>query len=140
MCKIADVILLILLGACALIDWRKRELPLALLLITSVAVVVLFLFCNTESVISRLGGMLIGALFFGISKWTKEAIGYGDSWLILLLGIYLGSRKLLQVLFVASLAAGLCSLFFLWKRRWKRSATIPFVPFLTAAYMGVVFL
>ena len=140
MCKIVDGIVLTLLGACALSDWRRREIPLLLLLITSVIVVVLSIFCKTERVGSILGGALIGVVFFCISKCTKEAVGYGDSWLILLLGINLGVRKLLQVLFAASLAAGIYSLLCLWKHHWKRSATIPFVPFLTAAYMGVVFL
>ena len=86
-----------------------------------------------------MGGIGIGILFFIVSKVTKEAIGYGDSWLILLLGLYLGASKVLQLLFAASLGAAVVSLFYLWKYHWKRNATLPFVPFLVLAYLGVMF-
>lgn len=50
-------------------------------------------------------------VFLLISKCTRESIGYGDSWLILLLGIQLGYLKAISVLFAASLLAGVASLF-----------------------------
>jgi prepilin signal peptidase PulO-like enzyme (type II secretory pathway) len=76
--------------------------------------------------------------FFFISKFTKEAIGYGDSWLILILGIYLGSFEVLQVLFWATILAAIVALFLLCKKRCKRNITIPFVPYLAVAFLGVV--
>lgn len=136
--EIADWFVFLLLGLCGWSDWRKRTMPLLLLIVMSVAIVVLVLAYRTDALWDCAGGGFIGILFFMISKCTKEAIGYGDSWLILLLGIYLGAFVLLQVLFAASSAAGICSLFYLWKHRWKRSETIPFVPFLTFAYIGVI--
>ena len=36
------------------------------------------------------GGIAVGLCFLGISRLTGEGIGYGDSIMILLLGIYLG--------------------------------------------------
>lgn len=138
MCKVADWIILALLGGCAISDWKRKEIPLYLLIVMSVDVLLLSICCGSQTVGSRIGGALIGVLLFVIGKFTKEAIGDGDSWLILLLGVYLGTIKLLQVLFAASLTAGIFSLFFLWTRRWKKSATIPFVPFLFVMYLGVM--
>ena len=140
MCQIADWIVLALLVGCAICDWKWREIPLYLLIVMSVDVLILAIGCDGQSLGSRLGGALIGVLFFLIGKCTKEAIGYGDSWLMLALGVYLGAMRLLQLLFTASLAAGILSLFFLWKKRWKKTETIPFVPFLMVGYLGVVFL
>lgn len=140
MCKIAEWIVLLFLVACSFSDWKRKEIPLFFLLIMSAVVVLLAICCNTESIWSLLGGVLIGILFFVISKCTKEAIGYGDSWIILLLGVDLGGFQVLQLMFVASLAAGICSLFFMWRCHWKRNVTIPFVPFLTVAYLGVMLL
>ena len=106
----------------------------------SATVAVFAVCCEEKSLWARVGGALIGVLFFLISKLTKEAIGYGDSWLILLLGIHLGALVALQVLFAASFAAGVCSLFYLWMKRWRKGATLPFVPFIAVAYLGVMFI
>ncbi len=134
--EIANVVILVFLVILAILDWRKKEIPVLLMLFMSVAVVAFTVFCRTESVRSCVAGAGVGLLLFLVSKCTKEAIGYGDSWLILLLGVYLGGLRVVQLMFVASLLSAVCSLFYLWKCHWKRSATIPFVPFLTIAYLG----
>lgn len=140
MCQIADWMVLALLVACAICDWKWREIPLYLLIVMSVDVLILAIGCGGLRLGLRLGGALVGVLFFLIGKCTKEAIGYGDSWLMLLLGVYLGAMQLLQLLLIASVVAGIMSLFFLWKKRWKKTVAIPFVPFLVVGYLGVVFL
>lgn len=43
------------------------------------------------------GGALMGAIFWLISKYTNQAIGYGDSWLLGNMGIYLGGISMLEV-------------------------------------------
>lgn len=134
--EIANGVILAFLVILAILDWRKKEIPVVLMLIMSGAVVAFTVFCRTESVRSSAAGAGVGLLLFIISKCTKEAIGYGDSWLILLLGVYLGGLRVVQVMFAASLLSAVCSLFYLWKCHWKRSATIPFVPFLAIAYLG----
>jgi len=140
MCRIVDWAFCILLGICTIFDFRKKQIPILLLLGMSGLVVGALIICQTGSVQAKVLGGSLGLFFFLISKCTNEAVGYGDSWIILLLGIHLGSFVLLQILFVASLSAGVCSLFLLWKRKWKRHFTLPFVPYLTIAYMGVMFL
>lgn len=140
MCEITDWIVWILLVLCGILDWKKREMPVLLLGIMSFTVVICLFCCGWEPVFSKIVGGLMGIMFFLISKLTNEAIGYGDSWLILLLGVYLGSYKALQVLFVAAVISGVCSLFCLWIHGWNRNLKIPFVPFMTLAYLGVMFL
>jgi leader peptidase (prepilin peptidase)/N-methyltransferase len=88
----------------------------------------------------HLAGGLVGVLFLGISKLSKEAIGYGDSWLIGILGILMGAREMLAVLFIASLLAAAGSLIILWKKRWNKKAAIPFVPFVAVVYLGAILL
>lgn len=140
MCKIADGAVLMMLIGLAVLDWRKKEIPVFLLIFMNVIVVGISIFCQTESVWSRVGGLAIGIVLLIISKCTREAIGYGDSWLILILGIYVGALRMLQILFAASLLSAVCSLFYLWKRHWKKKETIPFVPFLALAYLGEMIL
>ena len=139
MCEIADGIVFFMLVIAGLMDWKKKELPLWLLIGMSAGILVFALCCKDTSLWYRVAGAALGVLFFLISKVTKEAVGYGDSWLILLLGVHLGISDALQVLFAASLLAALFALLYLWIRRWKRNATLPFVPFLAIAYLGVMF-
>ena len=140
MCKVIDLLVFILLGFCSFHDWRKRTIPVYLLIIISVTVVVSAIMCEGQGLRLRITGALIGMLFLFISKCTKEAIGYGDSWLIMVLGIHLGSLRAIGVLFVSSMLAGIVALLLLWRCRWKRSVTLPFVPFLTISYLGVLLL
>lgn len=137
MCKVVAGMVLFLLIICAYWDCRKKQIPVALLLLMT-GIVIVSLFCKEESIYSKIGGALIGILFFAVSRCTKEAIGYGDSWIILNLGIVLGLYKLIQVVFWAAFAAGIFSLFLLWKHKWKKRETVPFVPFLTFACLGVM--
>ena len=115
-------------------DWKRRTIPVKLLCIYSVAAVI----CSLSNIEGS--GLLIGLLFFAVSKITKEAIGYGDSWIISILGLYLGGKRLIRLLFTASFLAGLVSLFWMWKRGWKRDGSLPFVPFLTIGLLEVIFL
>ena len=140
MCILADGIMLGFLVCCGILDWKSKELPVWLLVLYSGVSVSLTLLCREESWESVAAGLGLGAVFFLISKVTKEAVGYGDSWLILLLGARLGIEKVLWLLFVASLGGVFVSLLYLWMHRWNRNATLPFVPFLTLAYLGVMFL
>lgn len=139
MCKISDVIVFLLLLLCSVSDLRKRRISTKLLIGMSLALAVFRLLSGSEMVSSIFGGILIGLFFELISKLTEEAIGYGDSWIILLLGGYLGGEKLLLLVITAFFLAGLLSLIGLVWRKWSRTAAIPFVPFLTLAYAGVVF-
>lgn len=140
MCVLADGIMLGHLGVCAYSDWKSKEIPTFTMILFSISTVLLTIVCGEENLGLVAGGGVVGLLFFLISKLTKEAIGYGDSWVILLLGIYLGGVRLLWLLFFASVGASLFSLFYLWKHNWKKSSTIPFVPFLAVAYLGVMFI
>lgn len=140
MCEIGDGIMLLLLGLCAWRDCKEKQIPLTLLLIMSGAAVLFAVFCPRESLGAIIGGAFVGALFFLISKLTKQAIGYGDSWLILILGVYLGASLALQLLLLASFMAGVCSLFLLIRNHWNKRIGIPFVPFMFLAYLGVMFL
>lgn len=138
MCQVANWMIFILLAVVGVIDWRKREIPMSLLFIMSAGVIIFAIYCKDITLWYRLAGGALGILLFVVSTVTKEAIGYGDSWLILLLGVHLGIFRVLQLLFVASLLAVIFALFYLWVRKWNRDATLPFVPFLTIAYLGVM--
>lgn len=101
-------ILIFLLG-CAWVDLKTRSLPVWVLTLASVSMGI-FRVCNWKnSTWLWLGGAVVGVLFLIISKCTKEAIGYGDSWMILLLGVYLGLWNILWLLSIAFVLSGVMS-------------------------------
>ncbi len=140
MCKIGNWVIFFMLVICAVVDWKEKRIPVRFLVLMSFVIGVLSLLCQNTRIASSLFGAGAGVLAFLVSRVTKEALGYGDDWLILILGIYMGGSKILQLLLWASLFSGIVSLFFLFKKKWRRDITIPFVPFLTIAYLGVMFL
>lgn len=74
-------------------------------------------------------GGLSGILFLWISKITNEAIGYGDSLAILILGIYLGIWGLLEVLMTAFFILGIIGLICVVIKRKRKDLLFPFIHF-----------
>ena len=120
-------------------DWWQQISCLSLVLMAALVLVLRMVFVD-DTIWSTLGGAAVGISFFFISKYSRESVGYGDSWLILLLGIFLGGKIVVEVLFVASFLAALFSIGYGLVRGWNRKNTIPFIPFLAVAYVGVVLL
>ena len=80
----------------------------------------------------------VPGIVLGIISWiTREAVGYGDVWIITLLGIYLGIWDTVTLVCMRSFSAYAAVGCLVWKN--SEDTRIPFVPFLTAAYVGVVF-
>lgn len=131
---------LIFLFVCSLVDIRWRALPVWLLSCGTISAIVYRVFQWNDQPAVWMGGALIGCLFLGISKWTKEGLGYGDSWLIVTLGLYLGFWEILWLLCIAFFVAGFVALCYLVKRNYSRTAGIPFVPCLLIGYLGVMYL
>ncbi|MEG0590677.1 MAG: prepilin peptidase, partial [Lachnospiraceae bacterium] len=65
-------------------------------------------------------------------------LGYGDSWMILLLGSFLGFWKLLSLLGIAFLLSGGMAALCIGKKKWNRKQALPFIPFLAVGYMMVL--
>ena len=75
-------------------------------------------------------GMLI------ISAATKEAVGYGDGWILISLGLLNGGYDTLRML-TAALMMLSAALIPAARDPFKKNERLPFVPFMAAAY-GVV--
>lgn len=94
-------------------------------------------FCSSGvSPVYLAAGGAVGAVFLGISKITEESFGYGDSILILIMGCFIGFWDILTLLMAAFMMAAVFSLVLLIRGRFRRKDSFPFVPFLTAAYIG----
>ena len=123
-------------GGCSVYDIRIRAVPRWLLLLGSALTAAARIAGIGEGTWVYIWGAFVGIGFLIVSRCTKEALGYADSWMIFLLGMYLGIWKLVSALSFSFLAAGIWSLGKVVLKKKGRKEVIPFLPFLTAGYLG----
>lgn len=91
---------------------------------------------------SRIPWMLLaaggaaGLLFVFLSRATGESLGYGDSILITAAGGFIGFWNLMYLLVTAFSLAALFSIAMMSLKKFTRKSSFPFIPFLSAAYIG----
>ena len=89
---------------------------------------------NLNSWYQSIAGAGIGLFLLLVAKITKEKIGYGDGWVILVTGIYLGFRYNLFLLTVSLFISALVSIVLLSFKKVNRKSTMPFVAFIFVGY------
>ena len=89
--------------------------------------------CHT--VMSILGGFMVGCLVLMFSYLSKEKIGKGDALLIMVTGLYVGFRETLTVLWISSILAAVFGSVFVKKHGTEKDMELPFVPFLLVGYL-----
>ena len=120
------------------IKWKKLSL---VVLISGFIIVVAGFLCGRDiHVILLAAGAGVGIVLLVISRVTEESFGYGDSILIVIMGGFLGFWNILSLLVMAFSMSALFSIFMLIKKKFHRKSAFPFVPFLTAAYIGGIFI
>lgn len=142
MWTLSQIVCLMFLIGMSVVDIRCHKVSVNVLIAGTVCAVLyqIFQMCSAGTEMLQIaGGAGIGLIFLLVSKVTREGIGYGDSWGILSLGIYLGFMKLIEVLAGALFLLVIISIVMLSVKRMSRKFTLAFYPFLTAGYvMGVM--
>lgn len=78
----------------------------------------------------------LGSSLTLLSVGTKGAIGMGDAWVILALGIVMDNHKYLLTILLALLGSAFFSAVLMMLKKVGRKTEIPFIPFLFLAYVG----
>lgn len=137
---ICQCIFLVYIAALAVMDFKYRKLPLKTLL-SGLFIAAAGCLCGREiSPVLLAAGGCMGIVFLLISRVSGESFGYGDSILILIIGIFLGFWNLMYLLLGAFSMAAVFSAVMMIKHRFNRKSSFPFVPFLAAAYLGGMFI
>ena len=127
MWTVSRIVAMVILTGLSFMDYKIRKVPRDVLLLCMAGTVLYQAVTQNIDWMVSLGGGLIGMI-------TREAIGYGDSLAILILGIYLGVWGLLEVLATSFFILGILALGCVTLRR-KKSLAFPFYPFLTVGYL-----
>lgn len=137
---IASCTLLGMLGICSYEDIKQKEIHCMTVLIFGVAGILLHLYQREISIYSLLFGVLVGIAIMFFSALSGGMIGMGDGLVLSVTGIYLGGSKNTELLIIGLLLAAVVSLVLVVFKKRTRKDTIPFIPYLLAAYMGMLIL
>lgn len=116
-------------------DIRSKRILTIDLLFGIILTIAMLCFGPQVSLIDRIIGMLIGWSMIGLSIISRDAIGKGDTVLILYLGIIFGYIELIKILSLGFFIVGTFCIIGYSTRRYTRKHKVPFVPFLL---LGVV--
>lgn len=133
-----ELLLFLFLGVCALFDGLYRQIPLAIVWLGMLTAVCLHIFgaMGETGIFAAVLSLIPGMGFFLLSFYSREKVGYGDGWTLLMIGLFLGAYRCFLTLFVGLLAESMVVMVLLMLRKIRRNKEIPFVPFLLLG-MGV---
>lgn len=129
-----------MLALCSVEDIRHRRVNSILILLMGMVGVCFHILWQQQTLYSMMAGLLPGIVLLGISFLSGQAVGIGDGLVVMVMGIFLGGSRNLQILFLALLISAVVSLVLFLTKRKSRKDSIPFIPCLLIAYLGVFFL
>ncbi len=134
-----EILLFLMMGVCAVVDGLKREIPIVIVWIGIIVAVILRL-CGTigeGSAVMAALSVIPGVMLWMISFVTREKVGYGDGWMLIMIGLFVGMWSCFLILLIGLVSESFIVLVLLAVQRISRDRRIPFAPFLLFG-MGVV--
>lgn len=133
-------------------DWKYMEIPMGLIWFSIVLIIMNNFFIDKfnisgldsffESIlfINGLTGLISFIFFFGLSFVSNEEwMGYGDSFLALLVGLALGPTACFLALLVAFCVGAIFSIVIITLKKAGLKSQVPFGPFLIFGFMFMFF-
>lgn len=135
-----EIFLFLFLGICALWDGIKKEIPLGIVWIgISVALILHAAGAMGEKTWLSIGvSAFPAAVFWMISFITREKVGYGDGWVLLMIGLFVGLIKCFLILMIGLILESVILLILLVFHKIRRDGEVPFVPFLLLGLGAVI--
>lgn len=134
-----ELVLFLFLAVCAVFDGICKKIPLSVVWLGILTAVLL----RFEGAMGELSwqaavvSLTPGILFWLLSFISGEKVGYGDGWVLLMIGLFLGVGRCFLILLTGLAAESFLVLILLAFRKVHRDKEMPFVPFLLLG-MGVV--
>ena len=126
-----EIILFLLLTLCAVWDGIKKEIPLLVVWLGITAAVIMHAARIIGGTWLSVGiSVLPAAIFWIISLITREKIGYGDGWVLLMIGLFVGFMKCVLILMAALVFESIILLVMLVLGKIHKDEEVAFVPFL----------
>ena len=122
-------------GVTAFDDIKTKQIRLFEIVLFGILGIAIELIYKHHSLMSILGGVGVGALMLLFSIISKEKIGKGDAFIVMVSGLYLGFIDTLSLLWISSVYALFAGIIMIRKYDNSIDYELPFVPFLLAGYL-----
>lgn len=134
-----EILLFFFLAVCAVFDGLQKQIPLAVVWLGMLTAICLRIggVMGEGSLLSVALSLVPGAAFWLLSFVTREKVGYGDGWVLLMIGLFLDLPRCFLILLAGLLIESMAALVLLVFRKIRRDKEIPFCPFLLLG-MGVM--
>lgn len=133
-----EITLFLFLAVCAVFDGLRKQIPLAVVWLGMMTAVCLRAggVMEEESLLAIALSLVPGAGFFLLSFLSREEVGYGDGWVLLMIGLFSGFSRCFLILLIGLLLESTVAIVLLGLKKIQRDKEIPFSPFLLLG-MGV---
>lgn len=135
--QISRLLCMGILAALTALDLKYRRFPASVLYGAGALAALYCAVCCREQLWQHCCGLLAGSCFLAVSKYSGEGLGYGDSGLLCVLGMYLGLQKFLALLLTAWSLTALAAMLLLIRYRYRKDVTLPMVPMILIGYLSV---
>lgn len=133
-----EMVLFLFLAVCAVFDGFSRRVPLVVVWLGMLTAAGLRIggAMGEAGLMSAALSLLPGVGFFLLGFLTKEKVGYGDGWALLMIGLFMGIYRCFLILLAGLMVESAVVIVLLAIGKVKRDREIPFLPFLLLG-MGV---
>ncbi len=128
-----------LLG-CAIVDLKTKKVYQNICIINYIIAIVIKLHLSQLQIQPFIAGLCLCMVLLLISVISKQAIGYGDVFIMLALTGILHVKDVVKIFFLALFICCVFSMFMLLTKRLSIKSTVPFVPFLLAGDIAWIIL
>lgn len=134
-----EILLFFFLAVCAVFDGLQKQIPLAAVWLGMATAICLRAggVMGEVNLLSVALSLTPGAAFFLLGFVTREKVGYGDGWVLLMIGLFLDLSRCFLILLTGLFMESSAALILLVFRKVRRDKEIPFCPFLLLG-MGVL--
>lgn len=134
-----EILLFVFLGICAVYDGIRKEIPLVVVWLGVIVAIVLHIqgLGINQTWQAAVLSVIPGVAFWILSFITCEKVGYGDGWILSMIGLFMGLWRCFLILMIGLISSSLVVLILLAVKRVSRNYQLPFAPFLLLG-MGVV--
>ena len=133
-----EIFLFVFLGICAVCDSVERNIPLAVVWLGIITAIVLRVQGLAGNVTWQSAALSIipGVMFWILGFVSGEKVGYGDGWMLIMIGLFVGLWECFLILMIALVSGSVVVLILLAAGRVSKDFQLPFAPFLLFG-MGV---
>lgn len=134
-----DIVVLIGLGILAIIDIKKKKIPVWFVGIFSI-IVLSMRFVEGIVLSDVMGGFFLGVLILILAVCSRENIGIGDGLVLCTLGIGYCLEDMIGILGISFFLAAIWAIGLVLLKRANKKTEFPFLPCLFTGYLFIVWI